>query len=106
MSNEGWGGGRRSGSWAPLAVAALLLSGCATTGTPTVRTVTVDRPVAVACVPATLDGAPAYPDTDDALRGARDAAERYALIAAGRLLRIARLGEVEPVLETCRNVTK
>ncbi len=71
-----------------------------------VRTVTVKVPVAVECVPATLGAAPSYPDTDDALRAAVDAAERYKLVAAGRLLRDARLGEVEPVLLACRGASE
>lgn len=83
-----------------------LLAGCATKPEPIVRTVTVNVPVAVECVPATLDPAPSYPDTDEALRSARDAAERYALIAAGRLLRDARLGELEPAILVCREGVK
>lgn len=84
-------------------VAALLLAGCAHTPEPKVRTVTVNKPVALECVPATLGTAPEYPDTDEAIRNAVDAAERYRLIAAGRLLRNARLGEVEPVLLMCKS---
>jgi hypothetical protein len=80
----------------------LLLSACATPE-PKVRTVTVDRPVAVSCIPAALDPAQPFPDTDEALRGAVDAAERYALVAAGRLLRDARLGELEPIILLCRD---
>lgn len=90
----------RSGSW--IVAAALALSGCAATERP-VRIVTVKVPVAVECVPATLGGAPTYPDTDEALREAIDAAERYRLVAAGRLLRGARLGELEPVILACRS---
>lgn len=82
---------------------ALVLTGCATTQEPTVRTVYVDRPVALECVPANLDPAPTYPDTNEALKQAPDAADRYALIAAGRLLRDARLAELEPVILTCRS---
>jgi len=84
-------------------LAALALTGCAgKTPEPVVRTVFVDRPVAVQCVPAALDGAPNYPDTPEALKQAADAAERYALIAAGRMLRDARLGELEPIILICR----
>lgn len=69
---------------------------------PDVRTqlVYVEKPVA--CVPGNLDSAGAYPDTDAALAAAAGPAERYALIWAGRLLRMARLGEVEPVILKCR----
>ncbi len=82
-----------------------LLAGCTTAREPVVRTVTVLKPVALSCVPETLSTAPDYPDTDDALLAAQDAAERYRLVAAGRLLRNARLGELEPVLLICRSET-
>lgn len=83
-------------------IAALLLTGCGHQPAPIIRTVTVIKPVAVACVPANLDPAGSYPDTDEALRSAVDAAERYALVAAGRMLRDARLGELEPIIQACR----
>lgn len=83
-------------------LSAILLSGCAADQERPVRTVTVRVPVQVECIPASLGEAPAYPDTDDALIGASDAAERYRLIAAGRKLRAARLGEIEPVIQICR----
>jgi hypothetical protein len=90
-------------------IAALAMAGCASTPDPDVpeRIVTVEVavPVAQPCVPATLGPAPDYPDTDEALRSAPDAATRYLLIAAGRLLRIARLGEVEPVVAACPKAT-
>ena len=79
----------------------ILLAGCATPE-PTVRIVTVLKPVSVPCTPATLGGAPLYPDTDEALRSAIDAAERYRLLFVGRVLRDARLGELEPVILNCR----
>lgn len=88
-------------------IATIALSGCAAKPVePIVRNVFVDRPVAVSCIPAALDAAPAYPDTNEALQRAADAAERYALIAAGRLLRDARLGELEPLVYLCRETTK
>lgn len=87
-------------SW--IITATLLLTACGHQPEPIVRTVTVIKPVAVACVPATLDPAGSYPDTDEALRSAVDAAERYALVAAGRMLRDARLGELEPIIQACR----
>jgi hypothetical protein len=59
-------------------------------------------PARVACVPKTLPKPPKYPDTDAALREAGGAADRYQLMAAGRLLRIQRLNELEKVLEGCR----
>lgn len=84
-------------------MAVLLLAACATKPSePIIRTVEVRVPVPVACAPADLGSAPGYPDTDAALRGAPGAAERYLLIAAGRLLRQARLDVLEKVVEACR----
>ena len=82
---------------------AAFLSGCGTTQTPRpeIRTVTVNVPVPQPCVPAELSPAPTYPDTDDALRAAPDAAERYRLVAAGRLLRITRNEILETVVKGC-----
>jgi hypothetical protein len=54
------------------------------------------------CVPRTLPRAPKYPDSDQALREAGGAADRYQLMAAGRLLRIQRLAELERTVEGCR----
>jgi hypothetical protein len=54
------------------------------------------------CVPKTLPRAPKYPDTDAALRDAGGAADRYQLMAAGRLLRDRRLAELEKVVDGCR----
>lgn len=91
----------RRGAAAALTVT--LLSGCASqTPEPEVRVqrVVIEKPVA--CVPANLGEAPQYPDSDEALRKARDLAERYLLLWAGRELRKARLGEVEPVIAECR----
>lgn len=61
-------------------------------------------PVAVpkACVPKTLGAPPRYPDTDAALRAAGGAADRYQLLAAGRILRQERLEELERVIAGCR----
>lgn len=97
---DAWGG-LMSGSWG--VCAALLLAGCGHQREPIVKTVYVDRPVAVQCVPTSLDTPPSYPDSNAALKQAADAAERYALIAAGRLLRDARLAELEPVIVNCRS---
>lgn len=54
------------------------------------------------CVPQGLAKAPAYPDTDAKLKAAGEAAERYQLLAAGRLLRIRRLAELERIVAACR----
>jgi hypothetical protein len=83
----------------------LLLGACASTPPlpePQLRTIYVETPLMVACIPDTLEAAPDYPDTDERLRAAPDAAVRYQLLFAGRQLRVARLNEVEPVIETCR----
>lgn len=80
----------------------LMLAGCAT-AEPPARVITVDVavPVASPCVPASLASAPDYPDSVEALRAAPDAASRLLLLAAGRLLRTARLNELEPIVAGC-----
>jgi hypothetical protein len=80
----------------------LALAACATKPEPTIRTVEVKVPVAVECVPKALPGPPTYPDSAQALKAAPGAADRYQLLAAGRLLREQRLAEVEPVIAACR----
>lgn len=54
------------------------------------------------CVPKTLGPPPRYPDTDAALRAAPGAADRYQLLAAGRILREKRLDELERAIAACR----
>lgn len=81
----------------------LLLTGCATAPIePVVRTVTVQVPVAIPCVPSNVQKEPAYSDTNDALKTAPDAAERYQLLIIGRQQRMARLSEIEPVIRECK----
>lgn len=91
---------------AVISVAVLALAACSTTPAPTpepiVITKDVDKPVAVSCVPKSLGPAPAYPDTDDALRTAGSAERTLQLVFAGRDLRKARSDQVEPVIENCR----
>jgi hypothetical protein len=88
-------------------IAALLplvaLTACKTTQAPEpiIKTVYVNVPVTQPCVPKTLGPPPQYIDTDDKLLGAKDAAERYQLLYAGRTQRNSRLGEVEPVVRSC-----
>ena len=60
------------------------------------------QPQRASCVPRNLAKPPKYPDSDAALREAGGAADRYQLMAAGRLLRIQRLAELERILEGCR----
>jgi hypothetical protein len=64
--------------------------------------VKVPEPVKLACVPRTLSKAPKYPDSDTALRDAGGAADRYQLMAAGRILRARRLADLEKVVDGCR----
>ncbi|WP_337188600.1 hypothetical protein [Phenylobacterium sp.] len=59
-------------------------------------------PVTKSCVPRNLPPPPRYPDTDAALRAAAGAADRYQLMAAGRLLRQKRLEDLERVIQNCR----
>jgi hypothetical protein len=64
--------------------------------------VRVPVPVKEACVPKAFPKAPKYPDSDLALRDAGGAADRYQLMAAGRLLRERRLADLEKVVDGCR----
>ena len=105
----------------PLSLAAAALAACQTakpTGTPgqslaaapapaaapqvVTREVVVKVPVKTACVPRSLPPAPRYPDSDAALREAGGAADRYQLLAAGRILRAKRLAQLERIVESCR----
>ena len=72
---------------------------------PILMPVEVVLPTTNGCVPANMAPAPDYPDTDDALRQAPDAAARYKLVFAGRKLKNARLNEVEPVIASCPKAT-
>ena len=59
-------------------------------------------PAPTSCVPRNLPPPPRYPDTDAALRAAAGAADRYQLMAAGRILRQQRLDDLERVVGNCR----
>ena len=61
-------------------------------------------PVRVSCIARDFPRAPQYPDTDAALRAAAGAADRYQLMAAGRMMRERRLAELERAVEACRRV--
>lgn len=89
--------------WAALLIAAVALTAC--TGTGPVRTSRVLVPTVANCVPGNLPAKPTYPDTDPALLGAADAAERYRLLIVGREIRVARLGTLEGVVEACAGET-
>lgn len=88
--------------------AAHLTAACGTIREPQIeiRTVTVEVPVAVSCVPEALPQPPAYRVTREVLLAAPDAAVRLALAVAGFLERDARLAETEPVLSGCRAATE
>lgn len=90
-------------------IAALTLAGCTTTRTvdrPVITTVEVPVPVASPCVPATLSPAPDYPDGSAAAPTGSTGPERYQNTLAGRLLRIARLNELETVVAGCPKESK
>lgn len=59
-------------------------------------------PMPVACVSNQTPPPSGYPDTDAALKAAKNFAERYGLLARGRILRDQRLAEVEPLIQACR----
>jgi hypothetical protein len=112
----------RTAPWVAGAALGLALSGCRT---PPVREIMPPPPAAAmqvitsapvvlapepapapepaaACVPRTLAPPPKYPDSDAALKAAPGAADRYQLMAAGRMLRQKRLEELERVVAGCR----
>jgi hypothetical protein len=79
----------------------LALAACATTPpAPQIVTKTVQVAVPVNCKPA-IGPAPAYPDTDAALKAAPDVYQRVRLLVAGRLERIAREAELTAGLSAC-----
>lgn len=73
---------------------------------PATKLVRVYVPKPVRCVPEDLGPPPAYPDSDQALRDAGGAADRYQLLAAGRLLREQRLQKLEEAVRRCRNAAR
>lgn len=81
-----------------------LTAACVTTPEPQIeiRTVEVQVPVPVACVSDNLPPPPAYRVTREILLAALDPAARLTLAVAGFLEREARLAEVEPTVEGCR----
>ena len=99
---------KRQPDWLLLATYILLgilfcLCSCATPpGPPVIKTVTVDRPVAVSCVPADLPPPPAYPDTKDALVAALSPVERAVLLERGWGIRESRLRALEGVVAACK----
>jgi hypothetical protein len=86
----------------PLLIPAPRAPAAAPAAPPAQVVVKVPVPVKEACVPKTFPRAPKYPDNDAALRDAGGAADRYQLMAAGRLLRDRRLAELEKTVDGCR----
>lgn len=82
-------------------VASLSLAACATTSEPRVVVKEVQIPVSVPCA-ADPGPDPAYSDTPEALRAARDTFERVKLLLAGRAQRDARLSELKAANTACR----
>lgn len=81
--------------------ACLVLAACsATAPEPRIETKIVEVAVPVPCKP-NLGPDPVYPDTDEALRSAPNLFERVKLLAAGRLMRIARDAEKSAALDKC-----
>lgn len=71
---------------------------------PAPRILFLPRPAALpkSCLAKSLGAPPRYPDSDAALRAAAGAADRYQLLAAGRILRQQRLDELERAIAGCR----
>ena len=89
-----------------LVLLAASLAACATTPKPVpepiIQIVEVKVPgPALPCVPKELGPPPVYVDSDSVLKKAKDAAERFQLLFAGRMQREARLNEIEPVISSC-----
>jgi hypothetical protein len=112
--------GARLGVFLGALLGAASLAGCATLDkappaaarepppavSPVTRTVRIYVPRPVKCVPEDLGPPPAYPDSDEALRRAGGAADRYQLLAAGRILREERLRRLEEVVSRCRKAAR
>lgn len=88
------------------AFALAVLTGCASTPDPEpiIRTVTVNVPVPVSCVPANANTEPTFRVSKEAVVAAPDAAERLRLVGAGFLERDAWIGEAVAVLRGCRDI--
>ena len=86
-----------------VALTCSFLAGCATRPPePVIRTVTVDRPVAVSCLPPTVRDPPETPDTDERIRASADAADLLQLLAAGRILKNQWIKEAAAAIRGCR----
>jgi len=81
-------------------LAGAALAACATAPVGRAAPRTVDLPTPIACR-ADVGPPPVYPDTDDTLRAAADLFERVKLLAAGRLMRMARERDLTAALGAC-----
>jgi len=79
---------------------ALLLSGCGLRPE-RLDIQRVDVPVMVPCIGGNVGPAPAYPDSDEALKAAPEGPVRYQMVAEGRAMRDRRLAELEAVARNC-----
>lgn len=87
---------------ASIAAVAVFLAACASEPQPVkIVTQTVDRPVAVSCVPPDMPPAPKYGDTPSAVLAAPDFAARYALLSENWAVGKARLKLLEGVVADC-----
>lgn len=87
-----------------LAGVALSLAACCTTPEPEVRTVTVQVPTPVTCVPASVDTSPEFRVGVADVGKAAEPAERLRLAAAGFLEREAWItGQALPALRGCKD---
>ena len=71
-----------------------------------IKTVIVEKPVPVSCVPDNLPKRPVYPDNIMALLLAPNEVARAQLVEAGWGIRDARLDLLEGVVDSCKNVQK
>ena len=82
----------------------LMLAGCAHTGEPVVKTVTVDIPVAISCVPPDFKHAPPGPTVSKGeLLHAPDGAARYQLLQDAWEVDTPRIAQDESVITACQN---
>ena len=84
------------------AIAGVVLAGCGTTGEPVVKTLSVDLPTPVACVPADTPSRPAPSLSAAQLLAAPDAAARYQLLAEFWTSASPDLAMLAGVVEACR----
>ena len=84
------------------AIAGVVLAGCGTTGEPVVKTVSVDAPTPVSCVPADTPRGSAPSLSAAQLLAASDAAARYQLLAEFWTSASPDLAMLAGIVEACR----